>query len=631
MSEPVDGVQGSRLGAGGVVLGINAAYHQPSACLVRDGVVVAAVEEERFNRIKGGKQAVVDNTLVLPFASIDYVLREGGVQLDDVDLIGTGFSPARRLRGKELWARYAPVLAGEYETPAGDRAFRRLLHQIPEVIAARFDVDRGSVRRRFRWVPHHLSHLASAFYPSPFSEAAGLCIDGIGEFDTTTLADCDERGIRTVEKIDYPHSLGFVWEVVTNFLGFKGDQDECKIMGLAAYGDPAAQRAAFSKIIRPGKDGRFTTLLDPAVIRHDYSTFERLFGVNRRLPYEPLAWQGADRRHADLAAALQEKTNEVFLHLAERVRVRTGRRHLVLAGGVALNCVANGQVAEFSGFDDVYVQAAAGDAGTAIGAALHLACEGTGAPRRQGRAMPTPFLGPAFSDDDIKAALERFRLPNERVADPTETAASLLATGKVVGWFQGRMEFGPRALGNRSLLADPTLPAIRHTLNLQVKHREEFRPLCPTVLAEFAEEWIDASRPLCQASRLMLATYRIRPDRIARIPAVLHQDGSARIQVLHREDNPVFHQLLTAFHAKTGVPMLLNTSFNDREPVVCTPEHACECWLKTRFDAMILGSYLVTGLKPWERRPSATAFEIASRRFDAGPTEVRLSPGRGGR
>jgi carbamoyltransferase len=232
--------------------------------------------------------------------------------------------------------------------------------------------------------------------------------------------------------------------------------------------------------------------------------------------------------------------------------------------------------------------------------------------------MPNPFLGPGFDEQAIRTALDRHRLNHQRVEVPAQVAADLLAQGKVVGWFQGRMEFGPRALGNRSLLANPTLPGIRHVLNLQVKHREEFRPLCPTILAEHASTWIVHERPLCQASRLMLATYSIRPERREEIPAVLHQDGTARCQILFRDDNPLFHDLLQEFHRRTGIPLLLNTSFNDREPIVCTPDHACQCWLKTRFDAMIIGPYLVTGLKPWERTPSLSAFDIEARSFDAG-------------
>lgn len=599
------------------VLGINAVYHQPSACLVRGGRVIAAVEEERFNRRKGGKEAHVDNTMVLPYRSIEWVLRAGGITLAQVDRIATSFSLKRREAGQDLFSRYPPILGGGYETPDGDRAFRRMVELMPEALGARFDEEPDRVRSRFEWVPHHLSHLASSFYASPFREAAGLVIDGIGENDTTTLADCTPAGIEVLRTVDYPHSLGFVWEVITGFLGFQGNLDECKIMGLAAYGKPDAFRESMDRILSVDENGQFVTRIGPEVLDGDYRQLRELFHMEARLPYEPLAWEGADRHHADLAAALQEKTNEIFLRLAIWLRKQTGRRFLVMAGGVTLNCVANGLVAEQAGFEDVFIQPAAGDAGSAIGAALAVA-HSLGDPRPVEGAMPHAFLGPCFDDAEIEKALRRFRLPFLRVDDPVEAAARMLAEGKVVGWFQGPMEFGPRALGSRSLLANPTLPGIRHTLNLQVKHREEFRPFCPTVLAEHASEWFEHANPFCSASRVMLATYFVRPEKREFVPAIMHRDGSSRLQLLHRQDNPLFHALVSAFYRLTGVPMLLNTSFNDREPIVCTPEDACRTWLKTRFDAMVIGPFLVTGLKPWERRPGLSAFEREAMKFDAG-------------
>ena len=599
-----------------ITLGLNAVYHQPSACLVIDGQVVAAAEEERFNRIKGGKETDVDNTLVLPFQSIDYVLNAGGITLDEVDEIANSFAPKRRRQHKDLFRKHDPVLGGGYETPEGDRAFREFINLIPNVIAARYGADTAPPRSKYRWIPHHVCHLASSYYASPFPTAAGLSIDGIGENDSTTIADCSADGIKILERINYPHSLGTVWEVVTNFLGFRGNHDECKIMGLAAYGDPSAHRKAMDAILRVRDDGTFETRIDPAVLYQDYSQMEGLFGMRRRLPFEPLSWQAKERQHADLAAALQEKTNEIFVRLATRVRETTGREYLVMAGGVTLNCVANGLVAEKAGFKDVYIQSAAGDAGTAIGAALYAQYNGENGLTKTGSAMLHPFLGPSYTEAEMEAALKAHRLNYQRVEDPVEICAQLLAEGKVVGWFQGRMEFGPRALGNRSLLANPTLPGIRHVLNLQVKHREEFRPFCPTVLAEHTSEWVEHEAHLCHASRLMLATYKIRPEKRDSVPAVIHLDGSSRAQVLHREDNPLFHDLLTRFHALTGTPMVLNTSFNDREPIVCSPDHACRTWLKTRFDAMILGPFLVTGLKPWERNPELSYFEREAQKFD---------------
>lgn len=609
--------ESSSTGEGPITLGINAVYHQSSAALVRSGVVVAAVEEERFNRRKGGKEADFENTLVLPLRSIESVLRAAGLHLKDVDFIGYSFSLPLRGEHEELWNQYPPILGGGYETPTGDRAFQDLLELTPHVIAGRFGLEASEVRQRFHWVPHHLSHLASAFYCSPFPSAAGLVIDGIGECDTTTLADCDADGIRLLESIDYPHSLGFLWEVLTNFLGFRGNHDESKIMGLAAYGDPGRLRPAMKQIVQVDGEGRFTTSIDPGVLEDDYSNIEGLFGFKRRLPYEPLAWEGRARQHADVAASLQEVTNAIFLRRARHVRQLTGRRHLVMAGGVTLNCVGNGLVAEHAGFDDIYVQPAAGDAGTAAGAALELYHANRAGGASPVCAMPHPYLGPEFTDAEIEESLARHRLHYKRVAEPIEVAARLLAEGKIVGWFQGRMEFGPRALGNRSLLANPTLPAVRHMLNVEVKHREKFRPFCPSILEEHADDWLEHERPFCQASKHMLATYRIRPEKRELVPAVIHLDGSARAQLVARRDNPMFHDLISAFHQLTGVPLLLNTSFNDREPIVCTPDHACRCFLKTRFDAFLAGPFLVTGPKPWERQGRGSSFELEARAFDS--------------
>ncbi|MBF0305460.1 MAG: carbamoyltransferase [Alphaproteobacteria bacterium] len=602
------------------VLGINVVYHQQSAAIAVDGEILAAAEEERFTRIKGGKEPHVDNTLAFPFAATDFVLRQAGLRFSEIDIIATSFSPELRALHAAKWRSFQPVLGGEFETPDGDRAFRELIALIPAVMAARYGAAPAWVEARFRWVPHHLCHLASAYYASPFEAAAGVVIDGIGEFESTTIADCAPDGLRVLQQVEYPNSLGFVWEILTNFLGFKGNLDEGKIMGLAAYGNPEPLRPALRELIDMDDEGRFVTRLDPRLLDHDYTPLERAFGFRHRLPYEPLAWQGRDRRHADLAAALQDITNEVFLKLARRAHALTGRRHLVIAGGVGLNCVSNGLVAEAGPFEDLYVQPASGDAGTAVGAALHLCHTEGGRRKTTVPAVATHYLGPSFDDNEIREALKEHHLDHERV-DPAEMAADLLAAGQVVGWFQGPMEWGPRALGNRSLLANPTLPGIRHVINLNVKHREEFRPFCPTILAEHAANWLVATRPFCQASRAMLATYPVRREKWPEVPSILHLDGSARVQILKREDNPLFHDLIEAFRRRTGVPMVLNTSFNDREPIVCTPADACACYLKTRFEAMILGPYLVRGPKPWERDPALTAFELEARRFDSvGPS-----------
>ncbi len=423
------------------ILGINFVYHQSSACLVKAGKVIAACEEERFNRIKGAKEAHIDNTLILPFNSIDHVMSIAEISWENIDLIATSFNPKTRASYHREWSKYEPVLQGEYETDHGDQSFRAMIKLAPEVIAARYRLDSEWLVDRFKWVPHHIAHLASAFYASPFVEAAGMVFDGIGEFETTTLADCNANGITLLENVFYPNSLGFVWEVFTNFLGYEGNYDESKIMGLAAYGNPGVFRQAMKQVIFVDQAGDFETKVDTAILDGDYSSIENLFGLKRRLPYEPLAWQGRNRSHADLAATLQEVTNEVFIKKAKHVGKLTNRKYLVMAGGVCLNCVANGEVAEQAGFEDVYVQPATGDAGTSVGAAL--AVYHHKRTRIVQSAMPTPYLGPSYNNNEIRQVLEAFRLHYELVDDPVNVAADLLADGKIVGWFQGAMEFGP--------------------------------------------------------------------------------------------------------------------------------------------------------------------------------------------
>lgn len=596
------------------ILGINAAYCQSSAALIRNNRLVAAVEEERFNRIPHAKEAVVDNTVVLPFSSIDYCLEESGASLGDVDLVGYSFDIDDRRSRRERLLALGPVLPGGYKTEEGERRFDAYMNLAPDLLTARYDVPRSEVWRKFRFLDHHLCHMASAYYASPFDDAAVLVVDGIGEGETATLGFGRGNELEVIEQVGYPHSLGFVWEILTTFLGFRGNYDECKVMGLAAYGDPARFRRQLSELIEIPKEGLFRTMdLEPPKRRQlahgDFFPLERFFGIPHRLPYEPLKFAGESQDHADLAAALQVRTEEVLLHLVHRLRSKVQSENLALAGGVALNCVANGRLAEEGPFKRLWVQPAAGDAGTSLGAALLLQCHpepGVGVHGRRVR-MPHPYLGPEFSDAEISRALQRFRLVHRRVEDPATEVGKLLAEPdehgrpRIVGWFQGRLEYGPRALGNRCLLADPRDPNLKGRLNERVKHRDNFRPFCPTILAEHADEWLEHLRPLADAARYMLATYPIKPERREEIPAVIHVDGSSRAQVLRREENPAFHSLISKFYELTGIPMVLNTSFNDCEPIVCTPQDAARCFLKTEFSAMALGHYLVEGPKPWLR------------------------------
>lgn len=588
---------------GPLVLGINAAYHQTSAALVGPQGIIAAAEEERFNRIKHGKPTTVETTYSLPIASIDYCLREAGCTLADIDWIAYSFDPKhRRTRSAEI-AKLGPVLAGGYETLDGDRRFLGLIEAAPALLAACYTRPADEVTRKWVWVDHHLAHLASAYLPSPFDEAAGIVVDGIGEAATTTIAHCRGLDMEVLRTVEFPHSIGFVWELMTNFLGFEGNYDECKVMGLAAYGDPKHFIEPMRRLLEPLEDGTFRVDFErhEALLHSNYDYLKRLLkGVPPRVPHEPVRFAKGNSDHADIAAALQALTNEVMVGLARAARRLTEAPNLVIAGGVALNAVANGAVAREAGFDDVWIQPAASDAGTALGAALHILHSPAHGAHTERVRMPTSYLGPAFDDEAIERALDRHRLQYRHASDPPTDAAYDLSRGMIVGWFQGRMEFGPRALGNRSLLADPRNPSMRERINKRVKHRQDFRPFAPTVLAEYATEWFDATT-LPGAASHMLTTWQVRPDRQAKIPAVIHVDGSSRPQLLEQHQNPDYHRLIDTFRQQTGIPMILNTSFNDGEPMVCTPEDAARCFLKTNIDVMYLGNWVVEGPKPWER------------------------------
>ncbi|MCP5102971.1 MAG: carbamoyl transferase [bacterium] len=586
------------------ILGINSVYHESSAAVIADGKIIAAVEEERFNRRRHGKDAVVDNTPILPYQSIDYCLKEAGITLAEVKWIGYSFSIDEREKKKEYLLSHGPVLSGGYKTERGEGIFRGFNKLVPKLLAIRYGMNEDEVSKRFHYLDHHLCHLASAYYASPFDEAAVLSIDGIGEYETTTMAVGRGNELKVLKDIPYPHSLGFVWELITNFLGFRGNYDECKIMGLASYGDPERFRKAMASIVNLHEDGTFSIAnLDKNLYHGDFSCLEQAFvGVDKRLPYEPLRYGDGDTRHADVAAVLQKITEDVFLGLGNLAYKETGLTNLALAGGVTLNCVANGKLAQQSKFRNIWVQPAASDAGTALGAALWLFQNRPDGKEESRRCrMDTPYLGPGYSDEEIERVLDKFRLSHRRVQNPAKTAAEMVARGDVIGWFQGRMEYGPRALGTRSILTDPRSGAMLDRINHKVKHREPFRPLCPTILWERWSDWLDTEEPPVGATEFMLATYYIRKKQRSEIPAVLHVDGTSRVQLLKKEINPLYYELIAEFEEITGIPMVLNTSFNDREPIVCTPEDAAKCFLKTEIDAMFLGHHLVEGPKPWER------------------------------
>lgn len=554
------------------ILGINSVYHDSAAALLVDGKLVVAVEEERFNRIKYGKLPDVDNPHQFPERAIRFCLNYAGLTAGDIDHVAYSFDP--QLRRK----RFRPEWWGD---PRFEETFLLRLGQVRGVAD---EILGRRPRQRFHFVPHHLAHAASAYYPSGFDRAAILVVDGIGEAAGTTLWKGVGTRIQHVETFDYPHTIGFVWEIICGYLGFL-PYDASKLMGLAAYGNPEVFRRAFQSIMPIGKEDY---AVDPEAIGFQSaksSKIETLLGPPRDPDAEILP------RHADIAAALQEATNAAVMALVRRIKRKVPFDRLCFAGGVALNCVTNNLVWQSGDFSDVFIPSAPHDAGTAIGAAFAVHCAKQKSPPERGNS--TPYLGPAFTRREILAAVKSAGLTPRRSKSPARDAADMVADGKIVAWFQGRMEFGPRALGNRSLLADPRRPDMRNILNQMVKHREDFRPFAPSVLAEHADEWFEVGAH-SRSHEFMLFACRVKAGQRDRIPAVLHKDGSARVQLVRRESNPRFHELIFCFHGRTGVPMVVNTSFNDSEPIVCEPTDAIVTFRKSGIDALFMDDVCLT-------------------------------------
>jgi carbamoyltransferase len=569
-------------------LGINAAFHDCSACIVDDGVVIAAAEEERFTRIKHGKRPLPFTVWQLPFHAIDYCLREAGLMLADVGHVAYAYDPAIRLGAHAGEATIALPLepsahATSWESPWEPLALsyvlnapRQLASGAPHHLRQRFGDGNAAAPYRWHFVEHHLAHEASAFLAAPYAECAVLTLDGRGEQATTSYGVFDGRAYRRIGQVDYPHSLGLLYEDVTAHLGFLRSSDEYKVMALASYGKPAFV-PLLREIVTYGGEGRYE------VAGADWS---RLLGPARKRG-GPL-----EQRHMDIAHSLQALLEELACRMAAWLHEESGSANLAMAGGVALNCVMNSAIRARGPFRNVWVQPAAGDAGTALGAALWT--------DRQQRAdrhagglqrwyMEHVFLGPAYAEEEIEQLLREAGLPYRRVADIASATAGLLAQNKVVGWFQGRMEFGPRSLGARSILASPIDPGMQARLN-RIKDREDFRPVAPVVLEEEAAAWFTAG----DSSPFMLFVYHVRPDKAERIPAVRHVDGTARVQTINRSQHAMYYDLLKSFAGLTGVPVLVNTSFNTRgEPIVCTPRDALESFCTTPLDVLAIGPFLL--------------------------------------
>lgn len=575
-------------------LGINAAYHDPAACLIMDGRVIAAAEEERFTHVKHGKRPVPFSTYELPFHAIDYCLREAGITLLDVDHIAYSYDPFLLLgRFRDEAMITLPLEPSAYPTPpdweaSWDPLFlssivnapRHLVDGVPLHLQARFRGSNSSsfcARRHYSWhfVEHHIAHAASAFHASPFQRAAVLTLDGRGEKATTGYYIGDGNDLHAIGQVNFPHSLGLLYEDVTGYLGFLRSSDEYKVMALASFGKPR-YLADFREIIQLGTAGRYT--IAPLHL-------EERFGP-ARMKGGPL-----EQRHYDIAHSLQVALEETVLELTRWLHAQTPMENLCMAGGVALNCVMNARIRDQGPFQHVWVQPAAGDAGTALGAALWIDArerQALGDDRRY-FCMDHAFLGPAYNDDEIEQFLQWAKLPYRRLTAVADEAADILTRDKVIGWFQGRMEFGPRALGARSILASPLHASMQARLN-EIKDREDFRPVAPVVLEEEAGRWFAHA----DVSPFMLFVYDVLPDKADLIPAVRHVDGTARIQTINRQQNPPYYDVIKAFQARTGVPILVNTSFNTRgEPIVCSPRDALECFWTSPLDALVIGSFLV--------------------------------------
>ncbi len=559
-------------------LGLSSYAHDSAVALVEDGRVLAVIEEERLNRQK--------HTGEFPGQAIQHALAAHGFDLSDIDEVGFYCKPLHLIVRRGLRAlRYLPASIEEFTRKSPTTALRVL--SLQRYLRNDSLEARRPPRFRFRYIDHHLAHAASAFYLSPFEEAAILCIDGAGEDITTWFGHGEGTRIVRRHCVRLPHSLGLLYSAVTHWLGFKPWGGEGKVMGLASYGDPDRFYREMRDLVHWTDDGQLT--IDLRYFAYHLSGWQRWVSAAFIDRFGPAREPESEmtRHYEDVAAALQRVVEDAALALVRHLHRIVPSRNLCLAGGVALNSVMNGRIAREGPFERLFIQPAANDAGTALGSALVLAHGRHGMPRVPDNELV--YLGPSFSDAAYEAAARSAQLLVERPPDLVDTVAERLAAGRIVGWFQGRMEVGPRALGNRSILADPRDPRMKDTLNRRVKHREPFRPFAPSVLAESAAEWFEDVRD----SPHMLLVFPVVPTRRERVPAITHVDGTARVQTVSRETNPRYHDLIAAFGRQTGVPMLLNTSFNVRgEPIVCAPDDAVRCFLGTEMDVLVLGDLL---------------------------------------
>jgi len=569
------------------VLGINAYHGGASACLIQDGQIVAAVEEERFKRVKYWAG--------FPVEAIRYCLDEAGISVHELDHIGISRNPGANLYKKILY-----VLSSR---PSFSLVRDRLsnaarVQDLRQVLAEALDVDASAFKAEFHNVEHHRAHMASAFFVSPYRKAAILSVDGMGDFVSTMWGVGRDSGLEVMGSISFPHSLGNFYTMMTQWLGFPKYGDEGKVMGLAPYGQPV-YLDKMREIVRLQRDGTFELDLDylahgaegatmtwgdgaPTIGTLYTDKLVELFGP----PREPRT--EITEHQQNVAASLQAMLEEAEFSLVEMLHRSTDQTALCLAGGVALNSSFNGKILPNTGFKDIYIHPAAGDAGTALGVCFYIHHQLLGQPRTC--VLDHAYTGPRFENGRIADRLEAYGLQYEELDDGELVCrtAALVAEGNVAGWFQGRMEWGPRALGNRSIVADPRREDMKDILNARIKHREPFRPFAPSILGEAAGDYFDQSYP----DPFMIKVYNVLPEKQGEIPAVTHVDGTGRLQTVHQNTNPLYWQLIKEFENQTGVPVVLNTSFNENEPIVCTPGEAIECYLRTKMDALAIGNYL---------------------------------------
>jgi carbamoyltransferase len=566
------------------ILGISCHYHDAAATLLMDGIVVAAAEEERFTRRKHDPS--------FPQNAVEFCLQQSGLGIEDIDAIAFYEKPL--LKFERLLTQHVQYFPKSYAV------FRRA---IPAWLT-----EKLRIRRLFRkklkfkgdvyFLEHHLSHAAGVFYPSPFEEAAVLTVDGVGEWTTAAMGMGRRTHLDLTHEIRFPHSIGLLYSAVTAYLGFSVNNSEYKVMGLSAYGNknPATNPyyAALRRMIDLKPDGSFR--LDMGFFDYEFAErmpskkFCELLGGPSREPVEPVT-----ARHQDIAAAVQLVTEEAVLSMLRHLHRQTNCPNVVLSGGVALNSVCNGKILSETDFQNVWIQPNSGDGGSSMGAALYLYHAILGQPRNY--ALRSPYLGPGFSSAQVESFLKSQHITYHHFSSQSELldqTAQLIHSGKVVGWFQGRMEWGPRALGARSILANPCDPGIRDVLNLKVKHRESFRPFAPAVCVEDAATYFECDNPVPLPADFMLMVYPVRPEWREKLPAVTHVDGSGRLQTVRRDAHPLYYDLIRSFGRISGVPMLVNTSFNIRgEPMVCAPDQAYRCMMGTRIDCLVMEDFII--------------------------------------